>query len=110
MEVQNENLLLYVSKPDDMLQELTHSKMYGNVIGIFAISLGPVMIMTAVDEIVDIKNDKLIILKETDLLGIKVPEEQILLSEIVRVHTFKTQYNDPFHVKLRENGQSNDHS
>jgi hypothetical protein len=109
MEVQNENILTYVSKPDDILEALNHSKLLGNVIGIFAISLGPIMIMTAVDDIVDIKNEKLIILKETDLLGIKVPDDQILLSEIVRIHAFKTRFNDPFHVKLRESGSSAGH-
>jgi hypothetical protein len=102
MEVQNEHQLTYVSGPDEILAELNHSKTFGNVIGIFAISLGPIMIMTAVDDIIEIKNDKIIILKETDLLGTKVPEEQIFLSEIVRVHAFKTRFDDPFHVKLRD--------
>jgi hypothetical protein len=102
MEVRDEQQLTYVNKPDEILTELYHSRAFGNVIGIFAISLGPIMIMTAVDEIIDIKHDKLIVLKETDLLGIKVPEEQIFLSEIVRVHPFKTRFDDPFHVKLRE--------
>jgi hypothetical protein len=94
--------LTYLNKPDDILKELENSKKTGNVIGITALSLGPTMIMTAVDDIMDIKNDKLIVLKETDLLGIKVPEEQILLSEVVRVHPFRTQFDDPFHVQLRE--------
>ena len=94
--------LNYLSEPEEILKELEHSKSHGNVVGIFALSIGPNMIMTAVDEIIDIKNDKLIVLKETDLLGIKVPEEQIMLSEIVRIHPFRTQYNDPFHVQLRE--------
>jgi hypothetical protein len=102
MEVQSEHQMTYVSGPDEILAELTHSKTFGNVIGIFAISLGPIMIMTAVDDIVDIKNDKLIILKETDLLGTKLPEDQIFLSEIVRVHAFKTRFDDPFHVRLRD--------
>lgn len=95
--------LNYLTKPDDILKELEHSKSHGNVVGIFALSIGPSMIMTAVDEIIDIKNDKLIVLKETDLLGMKVPEEQIMLSEIVRVHPFRTHFDDPFHVQLREN-------
>jgi hypothetical protein len=102
MNVQREQLLTYVSGTEEILAELNNSKTFGTVIGIFAISLGPIMIMTAVDDIIDIKNDKLIILKETDLLGTKVPEEQIFLSEIVRVHAFKTLYDDPFHVRLRD--------
>jgi hypothetical protein len=101
MELQTDNLLTYVSEPDEMLHVLQNSKETGSVVGIFAISLGPIMIMTAVDEIVDIKNDKLIVLKETDLLGICVPEEQIFLSEIVRVHAFKSCFDDPSHVRLR---------
>jgi hypothetical protein len=102
MEVQTEQSLSYVNQPEEIMKELLHSMQFGNVIGIFALSLGPIMMMTAVDNIVDIKNDKLIVLKETDLLGLKIPEEQIFLSEIVRVHPFRTQFDDPFHVQLRE--------
>jgi hypothetical protein len=102
LEVQQGQALTYVNKPDDILKLLQQSKDEGNVVGIFALSLGPIMIMTAVDDIFEMKNDKIIMLKETDLLGIKVPEEQILLSEIVRVHAFKTRFDDPFHVRLRE--------
>jgi hypothetical protein len=102
MDAQVEQLLTYVSNPEDITKALIHSKEHGNVIGISAISLGPSMVMTAVEDIIEIKNDRLIVLKETDLLGMKLPEEQIMLSEIVRVHPFKTLFDDPFHVKLRE--------
>ena len=102
MQVLSDAKLNYLNKPDDILKELEHSKEYGNVVGICALSMGPGMIMTAVDDIMDVKNDKLIVLKETDLLGLKVPEEQILLSEVVRVHPFRTHFDDPFHVQLRE--------
>ena len=103
MELQEDQQhLTYVNNPEEIFREIRNSMIFGNVLGIFAISLGPIMIMTAVDDIIEIKNDKLIIIKETDLLGIKVPEEQILLSEIVRVHPFKTLFDDPFHVQLRE--------
>ena len=87
---------------NDILKELKNSLLHGTVIGICAISMGPAMIMTAVDEIIEIKNDRLIVLKETDLLGIKVPEEQILLSEIVRVRPFRSRFDDPSNVELRE--------
>jgi hypothetical protein len=102
MQIGAEQHFKYINEQDEIVKELIHSKINGNVIGICAISLGPGMIMTAVEDIMEIKNDKLIILKETDLLGMKVPEEQILLSEIVRVHPFRTQFDDPFHVNLRE--------
>jgi hypothetical protein len=78
------------------------------VIGITALSFGPSMIMTAVDDIIEVKNDKIVLLKETDLLGIRLPESQLLLSEIVRVHPLRTKYNDPFHVQLRGETPAND--
>jgi hypothetical protein len=102
MNIQVEETLTFLNQPDEIIKELNHSKVFGNVIGIFALSLGPIMMMTAVEDIIEIKNDKLILLKETDLLGTRLPEEQIFLSEIVRVHPFRTQFDDPFHVQLRE--------
>lgn len=103
MEVQTEETSLrYLNNPQEILRELVHSKDNGNVVGIFALSLGPIMIMTAVDDIIEIKNDYLIVLKEQDLLGMPIPEEQIFLKEIVRIHPFKTLYDDPFHVRLRQ--------
>jgi hypothetical protein len=102
MEGQGESNFTYINDTTEIIKALQHSREHGNVIGICAISLGPSMIMTAVDDILEIKHDKLIFLKDTDLLGIKVPEQQIFLSEIVRVHPFRTQFNDPFHVQLRD--------
>ena len=104
---ENGNNFSYIINTTDIIKELRHSKECGNVIGICAISLGPNMVMTAVEDIIDIKNDLLIILKETDLLGMKVPEEQIMLSEIVRVHPFRTLFDDPFHVQLRASKSGN---
>lgn len=100
--------LQYLSRKEEIVRELYNSKLRGTVLGISAISLGPGMIMTAVEDILEIKNDLLIVLKETDLLGTKLPEEQILLSEIVRVHPFKTLFDDPFHVQLREKTSGTD--
>jgi hypothetical protein len=102
MEGQGESNFTYINDQAEIVEALKHSREHGNVIGICAISLGPSMIMTAVEDILEIKHDKLIFLKETDLLGIKVPEQQIFLSEIVRVHPFRTQFDDPFHVQLRD--------
>jgi hypothetical protein len=91
----------WLTATEDILKALLDSKENGNVIGITALSFGPTMIMTAVDDVVDVKNDKIVLLKETDLLGIKLPESELLLSEIVRVHPLRTKYNDPFHARLR---------
>jgi hypothetical protein len=97
-----EDQLQYINEPREILRALKTSLETGKVIGILAISLGPSLVMTAVEAIMEIKNDMLIVLKETDLLGLKLPEEQILLSEIVRVHPFRSRFDDPFHARLRE--------
>jgi len=102
MELQFEQQGKNLKTPEDILNALYSSKINGNVIGITALSLGPAMIMAAVDDIMDVKNDKIIILRDTDLLGIKLPETELLLSEIVWVYPFKTLFDDPFHVQLRE--------
>lgn len=102
MELQAENQLNYVTSTDEILKVLMQSLQHGNVISITALSIGPTMVMTAVEDIIDIKNDKIVVLKETDLLGIKIPETEVLLSEIVKVHLMKTLFDDPFHKQLRE--------
>jgi hypothetical protein len=102
MAIQFEQQYRYIRTTDEILAELELSKLNGNVIGITALSLGPGMIMTAIEDVMDVRNDKIVVLKDTDLLGIKIPETEILLSEIVWVHPFKTLFDDPFHVQLRE--------
>lgn len=93
--------LHWITTSEEILKELVHSKENGNVIGITALSFGPTLLMTAVEDIIDVKNDKIVVLKEYDLLGLRLPESELLLSEIVRVHPLRTKYNDPFHVHLR---------
>ena len=93
--------LEWLTSTEEILKALLASKENGNVIGITALSFGPTMIMTAVDDVIDVKNDKIVLLRETDLLGIRLPESELLLSEIVRVHPLRTKFNDPFHVRLR---------
>jgi len=97
-----EQTLEWVTNTEEILKILLDSKVNGNVVGITALSFGPTIAMTAVDDIIDVKNDKIVLLKENDLLGIRLTESEILLSEIVRVCPLKTKYNDPFHVRLRD--------
>jgi hypothetical protein len=99
--LESDEPLQWIYNTEEILQALLVSKETGNVIGITALSFGPTMAMTAVDDVIDVKNDKIVLLKENDLLGIRLPESEILLSEIVRVYPLKTKYNDPFHVRLR---------
>lgn len=86
----------------EILKALEESRANGTVIGITALSFGPVMVMAAVEDILEVRNDRIIVLKENDLLGLPIPETELLLSEIVRIHPFRTRYDDPFHVQLRE--------
>lgn len=86
---------------EEILKILWESKENGTVVGITALSLGPAAIMTAIEEIIDIKNDKIVVLKEPDLLGIRLSESEILLSEIVHACPLRTKYDDPFHIHLR---------
>ena len=102
MELYSSQELHWVTSPSDILRELLHSRDHGNVVGITALSLGPAMVLTAVEEIIEIRNDMIVLVKEIDLLGIKIPECDLLLTEIVKIHPLKTKYNDPFHVRLRE--------
>jgi hypothetical protein len=102
MELNSNQQFNWITTSSEILEELIRSRDHGNVIGITALSLGPSMVITAVEEIVDIRNDKIILLKEIDLLGIRIPESDLLLTEIVRVHPLRTKYNDPFHVNLRD--------
>jgi hypothetical protein len=102
MELYSDQQLHWVTSTPDILRELFHSRDHGNVIGITALSLGPSMVMTAVEDIIEVKNDMIVLLKEIDLLGIKIPECDLLLTEIVKVHALRTKYNDPFHVQLRD--------
>ena len=101
---QNESQADWITATSDIERVLIESKENGNVVGITALSFGPTMIMTAVDDIIEVKNDKIVLLKEKDLLGIQLPESELLLSEIVKVLPLKTKYNDPFHVNLRGMG------
>ena|SRR5437868_4563063 len=107
MEVQFEQQDRNLRTTDEILKELNSSKINGNVIGITALSLGPGMVMTAVEDIIEVRNDKIIVLRDTDLLGLKILETEILLSEIVWVYPFKTLFDDPFHVQLREKKDQN---
>lgn len=97
-----EQALAGTTSSDEILKILIDSKDNGTAVGLTALSLGPTIVMTAVDDIIDVKNDKIVLLKELDLLGIRLPESELLLSEIVKVYPLKTKYYDPFHVHLRE--------
>ena len=85
-----------ISEPKNILDELITSRENGNVIGIWAPSLGTGLYMCAVENILDdeIEHDKVIILKEKDLNGVRLEAHVLFLQEIEKVVPFKTIYDE----------------
>lgn len=86
---------------DALLHKLNRSKENGSVIAIWAKAALPfrdIVLLTAVENIIDVEivNDKLIILKKTDLRGIPITRNQIYLKEIEKVISFTASYNEHF--------------
>lgn len=73
------------------------SQEHGNVIGIWAPSLGEGLKMCAVENIFDDdeEHDKVIVLKEKDLNGVPLQAHVLFLQEIQKIYPFRTLYNDP---------------
>ena len=88
----------FVTGSEQILKELMRSKTKGNVLGICAEPLGESMCLTAIDDIQNIESeqthDKLVILKKYDLQGIFIDTNELCLSEITKVRTFKSKYNE----------------
>lgn len=85
-----------MSEPKHILAELNHSRENGNVIGIWASSLGPGLHMCAVENIMDddVEHDKVIILKDNDLNGVPLQAHVLFLQEIEKVYPMKTVYDE----------------
>lgn len=85
-----------MSEPKHILMELHHSRENGNVIGIWATSLGPGLHMCAVENIMDddVEHDKVIILKDNDFNGVPLQAHVLFLQEIERVYPMKTVYGE----------------
>lgn len=94
-----------IREPKYILDELIASQEQGNVIGIWATSLGDGLFMCAVENIYhdDEEHDEVIILKEHDLNGAPLQARVLFLQEIEKVFPCKTRYNDPSpgHKELR---------
>jgi hypothetical protein len=86
-----------ITEPKNILDELIASRKNGNVIGIWAPSLGTGLYMCAVENILDDEeeHDKVIILKENDLNGVPLQVHVIFLQEIEKVFPLKTLYSEP---------------
>lgn len=86
-----------ITEPKHILEELMTSREHGNVIGIWAPSLGDGLFMCGVENILDddVEHDKVIILKEKDLRGVPLQAHVLFLQEIEKVYPLRTQYDDP---------------
>jgi hypothetical protein len=86
----------------DILDELKHSQLRNNVIGIFLKDTHE-LITTAVTEIEETQaaDDYIISLMEQDLHGYPLDRNRLLLSNIDRVIHFSIAYDDPQYVKVR---------
>jgi hypothetical protein len=85
-----------ITEPKHILEELIASRKNGNIIGIWAPSLGTGLFLCAVENIFDDdeEHDKVIILKENDHNGVPLQAHVLFLQEIEKVFPLKTQYSD----------------
>lgn len=92
-----------LTEPNSILEELKASRDNGNVIGIWAASLGSGLYSCAVENILDddVEHDKVIILKENDVNGVPLQAHVLFLQEIEKVFPMKTLYDDPDAVRNR---------
>jgi len=84
-----------ITEPKYILDELIASRENGNVIGIWAESLGTGLFVCAVENILDddFEHDKVIILKERDQHGVPLRAHVLFLQEIEKVFPFKTLWD-----------------
>ena len=85
-----------ITEPKYILHELAASRENGNVIGIWAASLGAGLFLCAVENIFDDdeEHDKVIILKENDHNGVPLQTHVLFLQEIEKVFPLKTRYEN----------------
>jgi len=85
-----------ITEPKSILLELIASRENGNIIGIWASSLGTGLVMCGVENILDddVEHDKVIILKENDFNGVRLPVHVLFLQDIEKVFPMKAMYNE----------------
>jgi hypothetical protein len=83
-------------------KELLNSKETGTAIGVYCSALGEGMFLTAVDDIIGVENDEVVVLKPLDMNGIILQRNHIGLNEIQSVCPFDSLYSNPLIKKDRE--------
>lgn len=87
---------------NEILEELIHSVQKTNVLGLF-IEGAEEMITTSVVQVTETEDgNKLIYFQSCDLHGYPLERNPVLLTDIKSVIHFKTLFNDPVYVRIRQ--------
>jgi hypothetical protein len=89
---------------DEILSELISSSTNANVVGLL-LSGEDELITTAVIHILNDGLDPLIYFKECDLHGYPITQNPCRLSNVKNLVRFKTKFDDPIYLKIRERNQ-----
>jgi hypothetical protein len=90
-----------IHEKGQILSELTLSSIHKNVVGIF-IAGEDELVTIAVSHIKEDGSDPLIFFNDLDLHGYPLDKNPCQLSHIKSVVPFKTKYDDPVYLKIRE--------
>ena len=90
----------FITSSDTILQELLHSKLNGNMIGISSPVLGTGMFITAIEDILLEGKRSIIILKRYDITGHFLATNKVLLNKITAVCPFQSKFENPFLAKV----------
>lgn len=90
----------FITSSDTILQELLHSKLNGNMIGISSPVLGAGMFITAIEDILLEGKLSVIVLKRYDITGHFLTTNKLLLNKITAVCPFTSKFENPFLAKV----------
>lgn len=91
-----EGPLTIVNSRKNVLNALVSSLKQGTIVGVYAEALGEGMFLTAVEEIIDEENDKIVGFKRYDASGHILPRTHFALSEIKAVCPLNARYVNPY--------------
>lgn len=90
-----------IKDQNEIIAELLNSKSQNNVLGFFFRGQDE-LITTAVCDIQRDGEQILVRLRDYDLHGYPVPYNPVKLTDIASVIHFKTRYDDPFYLHIRQ--------
>jgi hypothetical protein len=86
----------YIHTSKEILKVLSESKEEGKSVGILSPRLGPSILVTAVEEILQERDRTTIVFKQYDHTGYILPRYKIDIQDILSVYPFKSQFKNPF--------------